>query len=69
MKKRFWKKALSLAMAGVTALSLAACGGGEKPAATTQAADSKATEAPAVEADVYKRQPYGSGTFNRYVYY
>ncbi len=50
MKKRFWKKALSLAMAGVTALSLAACGGGEKPAATTQAAGDKATEAPAAEA-------------------
>ena len=52
MKKNIWKKTLSLAMAGITALSLTACGGGNsETAAPAGQGDSKQTTAESAQAE------------------
>lgn len=52
MKKNIWKKTLSLAMAGITALSLTACGGGNSgTAAPAGQGDSKQTTAESAQAE------------------
>ena len=52
MKKNIWKKTLSLAMAGITALSLTACGGGNsETAAPAGQGDSKQTIAESAQAE------------------
>ena len=52
MKKNIWKKTLSLAMAGITALSLTACGGGNsETAAPAGQGDSKQTPAESAQAE------------------
>lgn len=52
MKKNIWKKTLSLAMAGITALSLTACGGGNSETATPAGqGDSKQTTAESAQAE------------------
>lgn len=52
MKKNIWKKTLSLVMAGITALSLTACGGGNSETATPAGqGDSKQTTAESAQAE------------------